>query len=78
MGDTAILSGPDHPAPTDQRTCPSSELSAARIDHVALVVLRAVGSLTAVGLSEQAQAELAQAELDALLVKPEETGPANQ
>ena len=50
-----------------------SELSGAPIDHVALVVLRAVGSLTADGLSEQAQAEL-----DALLVKPEETGPANQ
>ena len=50
-----------------------SELSGAPIDHVALVVLRAVGSLTADGLSEEAQAEL-----DALLVKPEETGPANQ
>ena len=50
-----------------------AEVSGAPIDHVALVVLRAVGSLTADGLSEQAQAEL-----DALLVKPEETGPANQ
>ena len=47
-----------------------SELSGAPIDYVALVVLRAVGSVTADGLSEQAQAEL-----EALLVKPEETGP---
>jgi len=35
-----------------------SELSGAPIDYVALVVLRAVGSLTADGLSEQARAEL--------------------
>jgi len=33
-------------------------VSGAPIDHVALVVLRALGSVTADGLSEQAQAEL--------------------